>query len=96
MLMMRRLKATVGQGGTVIVQDRVDYPEGTELKLGLYEQDEVQPGEVDELDDEDELELDPEQRAARDAAIEEAWRSYKAGGPTYSSEEMWARLRAQR
>jgi hypothetical protein len=37
MLMMRRLKAKVGRGGTVVVQDRVDYPEGTELDLAALD-----------------------------------------------------------
>ena len=40
--------------------------------------------------------LDDAERAERDVAIEKAWQAYKAGGPSYSAEEVLARLRADK
>lgn len=89
MLMMRRLKAVVGRGGAVIVQDRVEYPEGTELNLDVH-------GPEDELADSGD-ELTPEEREERDAAIEKAWQRYNAGeGRSYSGDEVRDMLRARR
>jgi len=45
------------QGGRIVIQDPVDLPEGTEVRLDLVEQD----------DDGDQL--DPEDRARLEAAI---------------------------
>ena len=69
MFMMRRLKAVVGRGGTVTVQDRVDYPEGTELRLDVYGPDE----------DSDNDELDEAQRAALVEAIDKSRAQVAAG-----------------
>jgi hypothetical protein len=83
MLMMQRLKAVVGQGGAVVVRDRVDYPEGTELELEVHES-------------EAEDELDDEELAALDAEIDVRKREYEATGKAYTAKESIAMLRARR
>ena len=78
---MGTLKAVVRGGRAVLVEDRVDYPEGTELELDIREP-------VDELDEQELVELD--------AALEAGQREYEATGKTYSREEVLARVRAIR
>jgi hypothetical protein len=79
MLVMQRLKAVVGQGGAVVVRDRVDYPEGTELELDVHEP-------IDDLDD--------EERAALEEAIAEG-KADVAAGRTRPAEELIRELRAR-
>ena len=78
---MGTLKAVVRGGRAVLVEDSVDYPEGTELELDIREP-------VDELDDKELVELD--------AALDAGQREYEATGKTYSKEEVLTRLRANR
>jgi hypothetical protein len=78
---MGTLKAVVRDGRAVLVEDRVDYPEGTELELDIREP-------IDELDE--------EELAALDAALEAGQREYAATGKTYTREEVLARVRASR
>ncbi len=84
MFMMRRLKAVVGRGGTVTVQDRVDYPEGTELRLDVYGPDEESDGD----------ELDEAQRAALIDAIDEG-RAQVAAGRVRPAREALRELRTR-
>jgi hypothetical protein len=75
------LKAVVRDGRAVLIEDRVDFPEGTELELDIREP-------VDELDEKDLAELD--------AALEAGQREYQASGKSYTKEEVLARVRAIR
>jgi len=81
MEIMGMLKAVVRGGRAVLVEDRVDYPEGTELELDIREP-------VDDLDDKELVELD--------AALEAGQREYDASGKIHSKEEVLARLRTNR
>ena len=76
---MATLKAVVRGGRAVLVDDRVDYPDGTELQLDVR-------GPVDELDDHELAELDD--------ALEAGQRAYEATGETHSADEVLARVRA--
>lgn len=78
---MGTLKAIVRGGRAVLVEDRVDYPEGTELDLDVLEP-------ADELDERELAELD--------AALEAGQREYEATGKTFTMEEVLARLRSSR
>jgi predicted DNA-binding antitoxin AbrB/MazE fold protein len=78
---MGTLKAVVRGGRAVLVEDRVDLPEGTELELEVHEH-------VDELDEEELAELDAE--------LEAGQREYEATGETYSAADVLARVRAGR
>jgi len=78
---MSTLKAVV-RGRRLVIDQEVDYPEGTEIELTI----------VDELSDD----LDEDERKERDAAIDAAWHSYKSGGKTYSKQEALEKLRARR
>ena len=78
---MGTLKAVVRGGRAVLVEDRVNYPEGTELELDIREP-------VDELDDKELAELDE--------ALEAGQREYEKTGETHSKEEVLARVRASR
>jgi hypothetical protein len=78
---MGMMKAVVRGGRAVLVDDRVDYPEGTQLDLDIHEP-------IDELD---ETEL-----AALDAALAAGQRAYEKSGKTYTAEEVITRLRARR
>ena len=77
----------VVQGGRVLVENRVDYPDGTKLELEMYGPDD--PADKDGA-------LSPEERAARDAELAKRYREYKAGGKMCTSAEMWARIEAAR
>jgi hypothetical protein len=77
---MGTLKAVVRGGRAVLVQDRVDYPEGTELDLDVHEP-------VEELDDKELAELD--------ASLEES-RQDEQAGRVRPAEELIAELRASR
>jgi hypothetical protein len=76
---MARLKGIV-HGGRVVVQDRVDYPEGTELEIDVHEP-------ADELDEAELAELD--------AAIEESHQEERAG-KVRPADELIRELRASR
>jgi hypothetical protein len=78
---MRTLTAVVRGGRVVLVEDRVDYPDGTELQLDVREP-------VDELDE--------EELAHLDAALDAGQREYEATGKTYTAEEVLARVRSGR
>ncbi len=65
------------ENGRVVLDEPMDLPEGTPLHLV-----------VDEGDD-----LDPEERAARDASVEEGYAQYKSGAKGVSAEELLAELR---
>ena len=75
------LKAVVRGGRAVLVDDRVDFPEGTELELDVREP-------IDELDEQELAELD--------AALEAGQREYQVSGKSYTKEEVLARVRAIR
>jgi len=62
---MATLKAVVRGGRAVLVEDRVDYPEGTELQLDVRDP-------ADELDDAELAELD--------SALEAGLDKYEATG----------------
>jgi hypothetical protein len=68
------------QGGRIVIQDTVDLPEGTEVRLELVEQD-------------DDNQLDAEDRARLEAAIAKG-RQEIADGNGISAEqvvsELWA------
>ncbi len=81
MLVMGPLKAVVRGGRAVLVEDRVEYPEGTELELDIRE-----PVE----------DLDEEELQALDAALEAGECERQASGKVYTSEEVLARVRARR
>jgi len=68
-------------GRAVLVEDRVDFPEGTELELDVREP-------IDELDEQELAELD--------AALEAGQLEYQASGKSYTKEEVLARVRALR
>jgi len=78
---MATLKAVVRQG-RVVVDERVDYPEGTELDLEVIESD----------DDFDEDDLDEEDQAALSASIERGLENIRQG-KTRPVEEFLAELR---
>lgn len=78
---MATLKAVVRGGRAVLIDDRIDLPEGTELELDV-----LQP-----LD-----QLDQQELAALDAALEAGQREYEASGKAFTREEVLARLRAAR
>lgn len=75
------LKAVVRGGRAVLIEDRVDFPEGTELELDIREP-------IDELDEQELAELD--------AALEAGQREYQASGKSYTKEEVLARVRTIR
>jgi hypothetical protein len=75
------LKAVVRGGRAVLIEDRVAYPEGTELELEVRE-----PVE----------ELDAGELRALDAALEAGERERQATGKVYTSEDVLARARASR
>jgi len=81
MLMMRRLKAVVGRGGAVMVQDHVEYPEGTELQLDVLE-----PVEG----------LDAPTLAAIDVELSARKLAYEKSGKAYTAAETVEWLRARR
>jgi hypothetical protein len=78
---MATLKAVVRGGRAVLVEDRVDYPDGTELQLDVRDP-------ADELDDAELAELD--------AALEAGQRDYAATGEASSAEDVLKRLRSER
>lgn len=78
---MGMLKAVVRGGRAVLVDDRVDYPEGTQLDVDIHEP-------VDELDD--------RELAALDLELEAGRRAYEKTGKAYTADEVIARLRAHR
>jgi len=80
MVAVGTLRAIVRGGRAVLLEDRVDYPDGTELELDVHEADN----------------LDEAERAERDAAIEASYAAMTAGGRMYSAEEVLARLRASK
>jgi len=80
MTTMATLKAVVRDGRAVLVDDRVDYPEGTELELDVREP-------VDDLDD---AELDELRRAVAESRAEEQ------AGQARSAAELIKELRASR
>jgi hypothetical protein len=75
---MGTLKAVVRGGRAVLVEDRVDYPEGTKLELDIREP-------VDDLDEKELAELE--------AALEAGEREHEATGKSYTTEEVLARVR---
>lgn len=78
---MATLKAVVRGGRAVLVEDRVDYPEGTELQLDVRD-----PGD----------ELDAEELAELDGALEAGQREHAATGKASSAEDLLNRLRSAR
>jgi hypothetical protein len=78
---MATLKAVVRGGRAVLVEDRVDYPEGTELRLDVRD-----PAD----------ELDAEELAELDRALEAGQREYAATGKASSAEDVLHRLRSAR
>ncbi len=80
MLMMRRMKAVV-QSGRVVVEDQVDYPDGTKLELDMHEP-------TDELDEQEQAKLD--------AFLDAGQRAYEATGKAYTVDEARAWMRARR
>jgi len=80
---MATLKAVVRQG-RVVVDERVDYPEGTELEL-----------EVITSDDDDFDDLDEEDQAALDAVLQRSLVDMREGR-TRPAEEFLAELRRRR
>jgi hypothetical protein len=81
MKMMATLKAVVRGGRAVLVEDRVDYPDGTELRLDVR----------DAADD-----LDAEELAELDSALEAGQRDYAATEKASSVEDVLNRLRSAR
>ena len=78
---MATLKAVVRDGRAVLVEDRVDYPDGTELQLDVRD-----PAD----------ELDAEELAELDSALEVGQSEYAATGKAYSTEAVLNRLRSAR
>jgi hypothetical protein len=78
---MATLKAIVRGGRAVLVEDRVDYPEGTELELDVRDPDD---------------ELAPEELADLDAALDAGQRDYASTGKASSAAEVLSRLRPPR
>jgi hypothetical protein len=78
---MATLKAVVRGGRAVLVEDRVDYPEGTELQLDVRD-----PGD----------ELDADEVAELDGALEAGQLEYAATGKALSAEDVLNRLRSAR
>ncbi len=78
---MATLKAVVRGGRAVLVEDRVDYPEGTELQLDVRD-----PGD----------ELDADELAELDGALQAGQREYAATGKALSAEDVLNRLRSAR
>ena len=77
---MGPIKARV-ENGYLIVREPTDLPEGTVMEL--------RPS--DDWDD-----LDDEERAALHASLERGLAELKAGGPTYSWEEVLEKLQRNR
>ena len=78
---MGTLKAVVRRGRAVLVEDRVEYPEGTVLELDIRES-------VDELSENELVELD--------AALDAGQREYEETRKTHTKEDVLARVRANR
>lgn len=83
--MIHTLKAVV-RNGRLTLDEPIDLPEGEVIEL-------VPADPYTHLDDADEL--DDDERAMLDAAIESAWKNHKAGVNTHSAEEVLAKLRAK-
>ncbi len=81
MKIMATLKAVVRGGRAVLVEDRVDYPDGTELRLDVRD-----PGD----------DLDTEELAELDGALEAGQRDYAATGKASSVEDVLNGLRSAR
>ena len=81
----RTLKAVV-RNGRLTLDEPIDLPEGEVVELVLADR-------YTHLDAADELDRD--ERARLDAAIESAWEDHRAGVKTHSAEEVLARLRAK-
>ncbi len=80
MTSMGTLKAVVRSGRAVLVEDHVDYPDGTELELDVHETiDLLDEGELGELD----------------AALEESRRDEEAGR-VRPAEDLIRELRASK
>lgn len=77
---MVTLKATVKNGRLVMDEPAPEYPEGTELELVVVEPEE---------------ELDPEEQAALNAALERSWKQVQAGEGR-PLEELLEELKASR
>ncbi len=78
---MASLKAVVRGGRAVLVEDRVDYPDGTELRLDV--RDPV-------------YDLDAEELAELDGALEAGQQEYAATGKASSAQELLNRLQSAR
>ena len=86
MTIMHKLKAVV-RNGRLTLDEPTDLPEGEVIELVPADDPYAYLDQADDMDD--------EERAQLDAAIDTAWKNHQAGGKTHSAEEVIAKLQAK-